>query len=393
MTAAAEDRALPAAALFSDVVGQSDAIAQLRAAARKPVHAYLLVGPPGLGQRPLVRGFAAALLCPQGGCGACEVCRRAQAGIHPDVVEIERAGPFVTVDDARRVVRLAQRRPLEGHRQVIVVSDIHLARLAAPVLLKTLEEPAGQTVFVLLADAVPAEIATVASRCVRIELHPVPPRELRDWLVGTGMATDLAAELAEAAGGSVDRARLLAEDGGFAQRRELWRSVPSRLDGTGAAAAASGRRASLFGRGGPGAGARPSSHRDGGAGSEAEQRGERAVPRRKEIEDRQHREERRWRTDELRAGFAVLAAAYRDRLLSLAAPDSVPAAVVGEDRGTGARARRRHRRRRAILGGAGPQSQRVAAARGDARPPLRRHRLTAAAAAVGPRRLDVGQVV
>ena len=81
----------------------------------------------------------------------------------------------MSVDDARRVVRLAQRRPLEGHRQVIVVSDIHLARLAAPVLLKTLEEPAGQTVFVLLADAVPAELATVASRCVRIELRPFPP--------------------------------------------------------------------------------------------------------------------------------------------------------------------------------------------------------------------------
>ncbi len=167
----------------------------------------------------------------------CEVCRRARAGVHPDVVEVERAGPFVTVDDARRVVRLAQRRPLEGHRQVIVVSDIHLARLAAPVLLKTLEEPAGQTVFVLLAEAVPAELATVASRCVRIELRPVPPGELREWLVASGMAFDLATELAEAAGGSIERARLLADDGGFAARRELWRSLPSRLDGTGAAAA------------------------------------------------------------------------------------------------------------------------------------------------------------
>ena len=57
-----------------------------------------------------------------------------------------------------------------------------------------------------------------------------------------------------------------------------------------------------------------------GLGSEAEQRGERGVPRRKEVEDRQHREERRWRTDELRAGFAVLAAAYRDRSWRLAAP-------------------------------------------------------------------------
>src|ERR1035441_436810 len=103
--------------------------------------------------------------------------------------------------------------------------------LAAPVLLKTLEEPAGQTVFVLLADAVPAELATVASRCVRIELRPVPPAELRDWLMHTGMDSELAQELAEAAGGSIGRARLLADDAGFADRRRLWRSVPSRLDG------------------------------------------------------------------------------------------------------------------------------------------------------------------
>ncbi len=336
MSAPAGDDALPSAALFSEVVGQADAVAQLRAGARQPVHAYLLVGAPGLGQRLLVRGFAAALLCPLGGCGACEVCRRALSGVHPDVVEVERAGPSVTVDDARDVVRLAQRRPLEAHRQVIVVSDIHLARLAAPVLLKTLEEPAGQTVFVLLADSVPAELATVASRSVRIELRPVPPSELGQWLVGTGMAPDLAAELAEASGGSVDRARLLAADGGFAQRRQLWRSVPSRLDGTGAAAASlaaellsSAEEALEPVR------ARHQAEMEGLA-VEAEQRGERSVARRKEIEDRQHREERRWRTDELRAGFTVLASAYRDRLVTLVAPDATPAAWSGR---TGERVR------------------------------------------------------
>jgi len=329
VTTAVDDQTLPAASLFADVVGQVDAVAQLRAAGRRPVHAYLLVGPPGLGQRSLVRGFAAALLCPLGGCGECEVCRRALSAVHPDVVEIERAGALVSVDDARRVVRLAQRRPLEGHRQVIVVSDIHLARLAAPVLLKTLEEPAGQTVFVLLADSVPAELATVASRCVRIELRLVPPAELRDWLTQSGMDGELAQELAEAAGGSIDRARLLADDEGFADRRRLWRSVPSRLDGTGSAAAA--LASELLSSAEEAVEPLRARHRVEmeELGSDAEQRGERTVPRRKEIEDRQHREERRWRTDELRAGFAVLAAAYRDRLVTVLSPDTVPSAWSG----------------------------------------------------------------
>ncbi len=329
MTSLIDDQTLPAVSLFADVVGQADAVGQLRAAGRQPVHAYLLVGLPGLGQRTLVRGFAAALLCPRGGCGACDVCRRALAGVHPDLVEIERAGALVSVDDARDVVRLAQRRPLEAHRQVIVVSDIHLARLAAPVLLKTLEEPAGQTVFVLLADSVPAELATVASRCVRIELRPVPPTELRDWLMGTGMEDELAQELSEAAGGSIDRARLLADDAGFVERRALWRSVPSRLDGTGSAAAALAQE--LLASADEAVEPLRVRHRleMEGLGSDAEQRGERAVPRRKEIEERQRREERRWRADELRAGFAVLAAAYRDRLVTLAAAGSTTPAWSG----------------------------------------------------------------
>ena len=316
------DDGLPSPTLFAGIVGQPDALSQLRAAARRPVHAYLVVGTPGLGQQPLVRGFAAALLCPDGGCGHCSVCRRALAGVHPDLVEVERSGAFVTVDDARRVVRLAQRRPLEGHRQVIAVWDIHLARLAAPVLLKTLEEPAGQTVFVLLADAVPAELATVASRCVTVALRPVPAPQLAERLRAEGVAGDDAPELAEAARGSIERARLLAADAGLAARRALWRSVPSRLDGTGASAAS--LAGELLASAEDAVEPLRARHRTEVEGLEAaaEQRGERTVPGRKEIEDRHHREERRWRTDELRAGLAVLAAAYRDRMLASATAEA-----------------------------------------------------------------------
>jgi DNA polymerase-3 subunit delta' len=282
--------------------------------ARQPVHAYLLVGPPGVGQRALVRGFAAALLCPTGGCGVCSTCRRALAGVHPDLVEVDRSGPSVTVDDARRVVRLAQRRPLEAHRQVVAVSDLHLARLAAPVLLKTLEEPPGDTVFVMLADMVPPELVTVASRCVRIDLQPVSSETLSSWLAGQGVEQELAQEMAAAARGSVDRARLLVDDPGFAARRLVWSDVPTRLDGTGATVVtvaaellASAEEAVEPLR------LRHASDMERLA-EQAERNGERGVPGRKDIEDRQHREERRMRVDELKAGLATLAGAYRDRL-------------------------------------------------------------------------------
>jgi len=303
----------PDPSLFAAVVGQQHAVELLRAAARRPVHAYLVVGPDGLCQQELVRGFAASLLCPTGGCAACDTCRRAGEGIHPDLVEVRRTGALLDVEGARRVVQLAQRRPLEGHRQVLVVEDLHLGRLAAPVLLKTLEEAPSSTVFVLLAESVPGDLATVASRCVRVDLRPVPEPELVAWLESQGVAGPAAVQVAAAAGGNPRRARLLAHDDGFAARVAMWRSVPGRLDGTGAAVAAVAsellavtdqaveplreqhRRQleALAGEGGP----------------------EPGRLSRKELEDQHHREERRWRADELRAGLAVLAGAYRDRLL------------------------------------------------------------------------------
>ncbi len=222
----------------------------------------------------------------------------------------------MSVDDARRVVRLAQRRPLEASRQVISIEDVHLARLAAPVLLKTLEEPAGESVFVLLAETIPAELATVASRCVRIDLTPVSQAELTRWLEAQGVNPEAAGELADAAGGNVDRARLLADDAGFAARRALWRSVPARLDGTGAVAAAlaaellaSAEQAVEPLR------ARQAAEME-ALGAQAEAMGERAIPGRKEIEERHNRAIRKWRTDELRAGLANLTRAYRDRMVT-----------------------------------------------------------------------------
>jgi DNA polymerase-3 subunit delta' len=304
----------PVRALYAGVVGQDVAVEQLRAMARRPVHAYLLVGPPGVGQRALVRGFAASLLCPTGGCGKCSSCRRALAGVHPDLVEVDRSGPSVTVDDARRIVRLAQRRPLEGRRQVVAVSDLHLARLAAPVLLKTLEEPPGDTVFVLLADTVPTELVTVASRCVRIELQPVSAETLTGWLTGQGVEGELAREMATAARGSMDRVRLLVDDAGFAARRRVWRDVPTRLDGTGGTVAVVAAELLAAAE----EAVEPLRLRHAadmqGLADQAERNGERGVAGRKEIEDRHHREERRMRADELQAGLAVLAGAYRDRL-------------------------------------------------------------------------------
>ena len=80
MSGSAPATRMPDPVLFAGVVGQEKAVAHLTSAARHPVHAYLFHGPPGSGKRSAARGLAAALLCPDGGCGVCNSCRRALAG-------------------------------------------------------------------------------------------------------------------------------------------------------------------------------------------------------------------------------------------------------------------------------------------------------------------------
>jgi DNA polymerase-3 subunit delta' len=322
-------------ALYDGVIGQDAAVACLRAAVRAPVHAYLFVGPPGVGKQLAARSFAAALLCPEGGCGACDECSRALHATHPDVVLFERSGARMSVDDAREIQRLATRSPVEGHRKVIVIPEFHLAAPIAAALLKTIEEPPESTVFVALAESVPADFVTITSRCVRVDFRPVPEQVLVDALMAEGVDPEVAAAVAVAAEGRVDRARLLASDPGFGTRRALWQAVPDRLDGRGAtvAALADELLASLETI------VEPLAARQAEELAELDARakayGERGLGR-KELVDRHKREQRRARTDELRFGLSAMAGAYRDRLLAggratgaLAALEAVTAANDG----------------------------------------------------------------
>jgi DNA polymerase-3 subunit delta' len=300
--------------VFDDVVGQESALAHLRAAVVAPVHAYLLVGPPGSGKRTSAQAFAAALLCPLGGCGECDVCRRVLAGTHPDVLLVERAGAFISVDQAREVRRLAMRSPNEGGRKVLILTDFHLVREASSVLLKVLEEPPASTVFVILAEQIPPELVTIASRCVRVEFGSLSAAEVAAALVSEGVAAAVATAVAGVAGGRLDRARLLANDAEFAERRDVWRRVPGRLDGTGASVAmVASDLAELLGR----AGVAVLEARQAAERAALEERVERTGERgagRKILADRHKRELRRLRHDELRFGLATLAAVYGDAL-------------------------------------------------------------------------------
>jgi DNA polymerase III subunit delta' len=306
----------PAPALFADVLGQEQAVAALRAAAARPVHAYLLRGAAGNGGLLAAHAFAAALLCPDGGCGTCRTCRGAQAGSDADLHVLYRSGATLAVSDMHRLVQLAHRRPLQAARQVVIVTDVHLSGRAAPALLKTLEEPPGETVFVLLADDVPPELATIASRCVQIAFPPVARDALLQWLRERGVAEEVAAVVADTSGGNLERARVMIEDPEVSARAALWSSVPDQLNNTGVVAAELVR--SLLASAERAVDPLRSEHvRDiERLTEEAAAFGEKGLPGRKEITDRHQREERRWRTDALRAGLGALARAYRDRMVA-----------------------------------------------------------------------------
>ena len=312
---------------WDDVVGQSAAVAVLRAAAMQPTHATLLVGLTGWGTRAAARAFAAEVLA--GGARAEERGRHVRLAVeerHPAMTVVEREGASISVDQAREIVRVANLAPVEGSRQVLVLVDLHLVAQAGPALLKTIEEPPASTYFVILAEEVPAELVTIASRCVRIDFGPVPMPALVERLEIEGADRETAEAAALSAGGDLERARLLVGDPGLQTRRAFWYSLPERLDGTGSRVAelvaeAESHVEEILA---------PLQERHGAemerAMAEVEQYGLRkgAVT---ELETRQKRAVRRIRTDELRAGLAALAARYRDDVASGAVAPSAYASA------------------------------------------------------------------
>ena len=157
--------------VWSDVVGQERAIAQLAHAAVAPVHAYLFVGPAGCTKDEAARSFAALLLT---GADDAETrdARLILIGEHPDVREVERTGARISAEQVADIIRNASLAPVEGSRKVMILHEFHLLEAeGAARLLKTLEEPPGNTVFIVLADHVTPELVTIASRCVRIEFR------------------------------------------------------------------------------------------------------------------------------------------------------------------------------------------------------------------------------
>ena len=312
--------------IWDTVPGHAGAVAQLQAASRQPVHAYLLVGPPGGGARAAATAFAASLICVDGGCGACRDCTLVLAGEHPDVLGWEPEGASLSAEDVRAIVSMAVGSPLEGPRRVLVLSDLHRALVTAPMLLKTIEEPPESTVFIVLADSVTPELVTIASRCVRIDVPPLPVDTVAELLTAEGADVERARAAAVASLGDLDRARVLLADPALGQRREAWWRTPERLDGTGAAVAAivDELRSRIEDAADPLKAVQATELTE--LEAWVKENGERGSGR-KELIARHKRQVRRQRLEELRFGLATLAGRYREALADGTGPNAGP--IVG----------------------------------------------------------------
>lgn len=206
-------------------------------------HAWLVTGPPGSGRSTAARAFAAALQCPDGGCGVCHECRTVISGAHPDVTLVATEHVHLRADDVRPLVTLAQQRPSLGRWRVIVIEDAdRLNDTSGNLLLKAIEEPPPRTVWLLCAPSSEDVLITIRSRCRHVGLRVPPAADVAALLVRRyGVDEAVAAFAARAANSHVGLARRLATDEGARIRRREMLRLPEQVGSVGAAVLAAGQ--------------------------------------------------------------------------------------------------------------------------------------------------------
>jgi DNA polymerase-3 subunit delta' len=199
---------------FNEIQGHDRIIEVLRRSLRsgKTPHSYLFEGVSGCGRKKTALALIGALFCPalmDDGCGVCPSCRKTAAGNHPD---IHLLSPLpdkrdISVDQLREMQHTLSLRPYEAPRKACIIDPAErMNPSSANSLLKTLEEPPGNALIVLLTENAGMLLPTVRSRCQLIRFAPLSLEHTVSLLEQSGMAPEAAALVAPMAGGSLQKA-------------------------------------------------------------------------------------------------------------------------------------------------------------------------------------------
>jgi DNA polymerase-3 subunit delta' len=198
-------------------------------------HAYLFIGPSGIGKRMFARMMTQSLLCEQvpdsefDACGKCPACKQVLAGTHPDLLEIgcpegKRELPIALIagrDENRGKEGLCHdiaMRPMSANRRIAIIDDANtMNEASANSLLKTLEEPPAGAILFLMTPSLDSILPTIRSRCQMVRFSPLPEHDIAELLVELGDAeTPAQAEkVAQYAEGNLATAQQLLDPGMF----------------------------------------------------------------------------------------------------------------------------------------------------------------------------------
>jgi DNA polymerase-3 subunit delta' len=148
-------------------------------------HAYLFEGPEGIGKRLTALALVRAVICTEGtGCGTCPACRKVDHNNHPDLHLLEPDGTTIKIEQVRHIQKELSFRPLEAPKKICLIDGAdRMNQAAANALLKTLEEPSGEALLILLSARPESVLGTIRSRCQRLPFARLPQETLKGVLI------------------------------------------------------------------------------------------------------------------------------------------------------------------------------------------------------------------